>query len=103
MRIVRSASLWAVLSAACFGLSAQDGEIGSAARDEEHGATYEVAKRNMEAQLKAAAENTADLQGAKLQFSTLEIDPDVLPNLDSFQAFRAYLQAALPALDGKDA
>ena len=25
----------------------------------------------------------------------LEIDPDVLPNLDSFQAFRDYLQTAL--------
>lgn len=33
----------------------------------------------------------------------LEIDPEVLPNLDSFQAFRAYLQATIPALDGKEA
>ena len=32
-----------------------------------------------------------------------EIDPEVLPNLDSFQAFRAYLQAALPALNEKEA
>ena len=29
----------------------------------------------------------------------IEIDPEVLPNLGSFQAFLAYLQAALPALD----
>ncbi|MGA9587841.1 MAG: acyl carrier protein [Terracidiphilus sp.] len=33
----------------------------------------------------------------------LEIDPEVLPNLDSFQAFRAYLQGAVVALDGKEA
>jgi acyl carrier protein len=32
----------------------------------------------------------------------LEIDSEVLPNLDSFQAFLAYLQATLPALDRKE-
>ena len=33
----------------------------------------------------------------------LEIDPEVLPNLDSFQAFRAYLQATIRGARWKEA
>ena len=33
----------------------------------------------------------------------IEIDVEVLPTLDSYQAFLAYLQGALPALNGKEA
>jgi acyl carrier protein len=33
----------------------------------------------------------------------IEIDPEALPDLDSFQAFRQYLKAAIPAFDEKEA